>query len=43
LNTAGYVIVGVFVLMWAVALAVWRFGHLEERWGPAAFAARAGP
>jgi high-affinity nickel-transport protein len=35
LNTVGYVIVGVFVLMWAVALAVWRLGHLEEKWGTA--------
>jgi high-affinity nickel-transport protein len=33
LNTVGYVIVGVFVLMWAVAFAVWRLGHLEEKWG----------
>jgi nickel/cobalt transporter (NiCoT) family protein len=32
INTAGFVIVGVFVLTWAVALAVWRFGRLEERW-----------
>jgi nickel/cobalt transporter (NiCoT) family protein len=39
INTAGFVIVGVFVLTWAVALAVWRFGRLEQRWenpgGPA--------
>ena len=32
LNTIGFMIVGVFVLTWAVALAVWHFGHLEERW-----------
>jgi high-affinity nickel-transport protein len=32
LNLVGYAIVGLFVLTWAVALAVWRFGHLEERW-----------
>jgi len=24
--------VGLFVLAWAVALAVWRFGRIEERW-----------
>ncbi len=32
LNTAGFVIVGMFILTWAVALAVWRFGHVEEKW-----------
>jgi high-affinity nickel-transport protein len=32
LNTAGFVIVGMFVLTWAVALAVWRFGKIEEKW-----------
>jgi high-affinity nickel-transport protein len=33
LNVVGYVIVGLFVLTWMVALAVWRFGRIEERWG----------
>ncbi len=32
-NLLGFVIVGMFVLTWAVALAVWRLGHVEERWG----------
>jgi nickel/cobalt transporter (NiCoT) family protein len=32
LNKAGYVIVGVFVLTWAVALAIWRFGQIEAKW-----------
>jgi nickel/cobalt transporter (NiCoT) family protein len=32
LNAVGFVIVGVFVATWAIALAVWRFGHIEERW-----------
>jgi high-affinity nickel-transport protein len=32
LNLVGYVIVGLFVVTWAVALAVWHFGHIEERW-----------
>ncbi len=32
LNTMGYWIVGLFLATWAVALAVWRFGHLEQRW-----------
>jgi high-affinity nickel-transport protein len=26
------VIAGLFVVTWAVALAVWHFGHIEERW-----------
>jgi high-affinity nickel-transport protein len=32
LNYIGYAIVGLFVLTWVVALAVWRFGRIEERW-----------
>jgi high-affinity nickel-transport protein len=32
LNDAGFVIVGVFVVAWLVALAVWRFGRIEQRW-----------
>ncbi|MDX6620379.1 MAG: nickel/cobalt transporter (NiCoT) family protein [Gaiellales bacterium] len=32
LNLVGYFIVGLFVATWVVALAVWRFGHIEERW-----------
>lgn len=32
LDYAGYAIVGLFLLSWLVALAVWRFGHVEERW-----------
>jgi high-affinity nickel-transport protein len=32
LNLVGYLIVGLFVLTWAVAAAVRRFGHIEERW-----------
>src|SRR6202050_4699554 len=35
INKAGFVIVGMFVLTWIVALAIWRFGHIEERWQPA--------
>ena len=36
LNTVGYVIVGLFTLTWALALTVWRFGRIEERWSRAA-------
>jgi high-affinity nickel-transport protein len=32
LNLVGYAIVGLFVLTWGIALAVWHFGHIEERW-----------
>jgi nickel/cobalt transporter (NiCoT) family protein len=32
LNYVGYAIVGLFVLTWAVALAVWRLGRIEEKW-----------
>ena len=42
INTAGFVIVGLFVVTWAVALGVWRFGHIEARWDIAAVRARAG-
>jgi high-affinity nickel-transport protein len=33
LNAAGFVIVGLFVVTWIAALAVWRYGRIEERWG----------
>jgi high-affinity nickel-transport protein len=32
LNVVGYLLVAAFVLTWAVALAVWRLGRIEERW-----------
>jgi high-affinity nickel-transport protein len=32
LNYVGFVIVGLFVVAWVVALLVWRFGRFEERW-----------
>ena len=32
LNRVGYAIVALFVLTWAVALAVWHLGRVEERW-----------
>jgi nickel/cobalt transporter (NiCoT) family protein len=33
INEAGFVIVGMFLLCWAVAIALWRLGRIEERWG----------
>jgi len=32
MNLVGFVIVGLFVTTWAVALAVWRFARIEEKW-----------
>jgi high-affinity nickel-transport protein len=32
LNYVGYAIVGMFVLTWLVALAIWHWGNVEERW-----------
>jgi high-affinity nickel-transport protein len=41
INTAGFVIVGLFILAWLVALAIWRFAKIEARWDLAAARARA--
>src|SRR5271165_2734513 len=32
INTAGFIIVGMFVATWVIALAVWRFARIEEKW-----------
>jgi high-affinity nickel-transport protein len=32
INTAGFIIVGVFVVTWIIALSVWHFGKLEQKW-----------
>jgi len=36
LNNVGFVIVGLFVLVWACALGYWRIAKVEHRWKPAA-------
>ena len=36
LNRAGFFIVGLFVAIWVIALSVWRFGRVEQRWDAAA-------
>jgi len=41
LNSAGYFIVGSFVVVWAVGLALWRYGKIEQRWHDKAHAAQA--
>jgi high-affinity nickel-transport protein len=35
LNTAGFAIVGIFAITWAIALAIWHFGQIERRWDAA--------
>jgi high-affinity nickel-transport protein len=32
LNNVGFFIVGLFVVTWVAALAVWRYGRVEEKW-----------
>ena len=32
LNRVGFVIVGVFILSWIIALLVWKFGNIEQKW-----------
>jgi nickel/cobalt transporter (NiCoT) family protein len=32
INTAGFVIVGMFVVTWGAALVIWRYAHIEEKW-----------
>jgi high-affinity nickel-transport protein len=36
INQAGFIIVVLFVATWGVALLVWRFAHIEQRWERAA-------
>ncbi|MEN3299256.1 MAG: nickel/cobalt transporter (NiCoT) family protein [Pseudonocardia sp.] len=33
LNNVGFVVVGLFVVVWGGALLYWRLGRVEERWG----------
>src|ERR1700749_4327355 len=35
INTAGFIIVGVFVVTWVIALAIWRFARIEQKWATA--------
>jgi high-affinity nickel-transport protein len=34
LEFVGFMIVGLFVAAWLIAVAVWRFGQVEKRWAP---------
>ncbi len=40
INSAGFIIVGIFVATWVIALSVWHFGRVESRWEAAAESAR---
>jgi high-affinity nickel-transport protein len=40
LNSAGYFIVGAFVVVWSIALLLWKYGKIEERWHNTAHAAQ---
>jgi len=40
LNTAGFVIVGGFIVVWAAAVLIWRYGRIEQRWEDAAARSR---
>lgn len=40
LNSAGYFIVAAFAIVWALALLIWRFGKIEDRWHDRAHAAQ---
>ena len=35
LNNVGFIVVGLFVVTWAVALGYWRIAKVEDRWTPA--------
>jgi nickel/cobalt transporter (NiCoT) family protein len=39
INKAGLVIAGIFIATWAVALSVWHFGEIEQKWDTAKAAA----
>ena len=32
INTAGFVIVGLFFATWLAALLIWRYARIEDRW-----------
>ena len=34
INTAGFVIVGLFLATWLAALLIWRYARIEEKWNP---------
>jgi len=43
INRAGFLIAGLFAVVWAVAIAYWKLGRLDQRWAPADMAASKKP
>ncbi|WP_371538541.1 HoxN/HupN/NixA family nickel/cobalt transporter [Streptomyces sp. NBC_01023] len=43
LNIVGFVIVGLFFVTWLVAMAIWKFGRIEEKWTAGLSPAGPGP
>ena len=43
LNTIGFIVVGMFVATWAIALAAWKYGRIEEHWSAHLTQAEGGP
>ena len=35
INKAGFVIAGLFVVVWVLAIGYWKLGKLDTRWAPA--------
>ena len=40
INKAGFAIAGLFVAVWAIAIAYWRLAKVETRWATQAASAR---
>jgi high-affinity nickel-transport protein len=34
INELGMIIAGLFVVTWVLAVSIWHFGHIEDRWAP---------
>lgn len=41
INTAGFIVAGLFVVVWMLAIAYWKLGRVESRWVPATVDERA--
>jgi high-affinity nickel-transport protein len=42
INLAGFAIVGLFIVAWAAAVLIWRYGRIEEKWSARLQSAQAG-
>jgi nickel/cobalt transporter (NiCoT) family protein len=43
INTAGFVIVGMFIVTWAAAILIWKYARIEEKWSARLQTAASGP